>query len=181
MKSQDIIIMLKLVSLEDQIMNGQLDDTMIPDPFALRSLESELGISKTEISASIRRSVASKLAIKSSSRAKVNRRNLIEFVQHGLKYVFPVKPGAPQRGVATGFAAPMLEGKLISSGADIHVWSHPEGSRRGLSIAPLFKSVPDAALKDARLYELLALIDAIRTGNQREASLAQRSFEERMA
>jgi hypothetical protein len=75
----------------------------------------------------------------------------------------------------------MLEGKLVSSGADIYIWPHPEGSRRGLSIAPLFKSVPDAALKDPRLYELLALIDAIRTGNQREASLAQRSFEERMA
>ncbi|WP_231626337.1 hypothetical protein [Novosphingobium sp. AAP83] len=173
--------MLKLVSLEDQIKDGQLDVSTISDPFALRSLEGELGISKTEISASIRRSVASNLAIKSSARAKVNRRNLIEFVQHGLKYVFPAKPGAPQRGVATGFAAPMLEGKLVSSGADIYVWPHPEGSRRGLSIAPLFKSVPDAVLKDARLYEFLALVDAIRTGNQREASLAQRSFEERMA
>lgn len=170
--------MLKLLSLEDQIKHGQLDESTISDPFALRSLEGELGISKTEISASIRRSVASNLAIKSSVRAKVNRRNLIEFVQHGLKYVFPAKPGAPQRGVATGFAAPMLEGKLISSGADIYVWPHPEGSLRGLSIAPLFKSVPDAALKDARLYELLALIDAIRTGNQREASIAKRSFEE---
>lgn len=173
--------MLKLVSLEDQIKHGQLDESTISDPFALRSLEGELGISKTEISASIRRSVASNLAIKSSVRAKVNRRNLIEFVQHGLKYVFLAKPGAPQRGVATGFAAPMLEGKLISSGADIYVWPHPEGSLRGLSIAPLFKSVPDAALKDARLYELLALIDAIRTGNQREASLAKSSFEELVA
>lgn len=181
MKSQDIVIMLKLVSLEDQIKHGQLDGSTISDPFALRNLEGELGISKTEISASIRRSIASNLAIKSSDRAKVNRRNLIEFVQHGLKYVFPAKPGAPQRGVATGFAAPMLEGKLVSSGADVYIWPHPEGSRRGLSIAPLFKSVPDAALKDPRLYELLALIDAIRTGNQRETSLAQRSFEERMA
>lgn len=181
MKSQDIVIMLKLVSLEDKIKHGQLDESTISDPFALQSLEGELGISKTEISASIRRSVASNLAIKSSVRAKVNRRNLIEFVQHGLKYVFPAKPGAPQRGVATGFAAPMLEGKLISSGADIYVWPHPEGSLRGLSIAPLFKSVPDAALKDARLYELLALIDAIRTGNQREASIAKRSFEELVA
>lgn len=181
MKSQDIVIMLKLVSLEDQIKHGQLDEPTISDPFALRSLEGELGISKTEISASIRRSLACSLAIKANDRAKVNRRNLIEFVQHGLKYVFPAKPGAPQRGVATGFAAPMLEGKLVSSGADIYVWPHPEGSRRGLSIAPLFKSVPDAALKDARLYEFLALIDAIRTGNQREAGLAQRSFEERMA
>ncbi len=181
MKSQDIVIMLKLVSLEDQIRQAHLDEPTISDPFALRSLESELGISKTEIGASIRRSIASNLAIKSNDRAKVNRRNLTEFVQHGLKYVFPAKPGAPQRGVATGFAAPMLEGKLVSSGADIYIWPHPEGSQRGLSIAPLFKSVPDAALKDARLYELLALIDAIRTGNQREANLAQRSFEERMA
>lgn len=181
MKSQDIVIMLKLVSLEDQIRQAHLDEPTTSDPFALRSLEGDLGISKTEIGASIRRSIASNLAIKSNDRAKVNRRNLIEFVQHGLKYVFPAKPTAPQRGVATGFAAPMLEGKLVSSGADIYVWPHPEGSRRGLSIAPLFKSVPDAALKDAKLYELLALIDAIRTGNQREANLAQRSFEERMA
>lgn len=181
MKSQDIVILLKLVSLEDQLRQAHLDEQTISDPFALRSLEGELGISKTEISASIRRSVASNLAIKSGGRAKANRRNLIEFVQYGLKYVFPAKLGAPQRGVATGFAAPMLEGKLVSAGADIYIWPHHEGSQRGLSIAPLFKSVPDAALKDARLYELLALIDAIRTGNQREASLAKRSFEERMA
>lgn len=181
MKSQDIVILLKLMSLEDQIKHGQFDESTISDPFALRSLEGELGISKTEISSSIRRSIACGLAIKSNDRAKVNRRNLIEFVQHGLKFVFPAKPSAPQRGVATGFAAPMLECKLVSSGADIYVWPHPEGSRRGLSIAPLFKSVPDAALKDARLYALLALIDAIRTGNQREASLAKRSFEELVA
>lgn len=181
MKSQDVVILLKLVSLEDRIRYDHLNELTISDPFAVRNLEGELGISKTEISASIRRSIASNLAIKSNERAKVNRRNLIEFVQHGLKYVFPAKPGAPQRGVATGFAAPMLEGKLVSSGADIYVWPHPEGNRRGLSIAPLFKSVPDAALKDARLYELLALVDAIRTGNQREANLAQRTFEKRMA
>jgi hypothetical protein len=102
-------------------------------------------------------------------------------VKHGLKYAFPAKPGAPQRGVATGFAAPMLEGQLLSSGADIHVWPYAEGSKRGSSITPLFRSVPEAALKDERLYELLALVDAIRLGNQREANLAQDRFEERMA
>lgn len=181
MKSQDIVILLKLVSLEDQIRQGNIDESVISDPFAVRSLEGALGISKTEISASIQRSIAAGLAIKSGDRAKVNRRNLIEFVQHGLKYVFPAKPGAPQRGVATGFAAPMLEGQLVSSGADIYVWPHADGDRRGSSIAPLFKSVPDAALKDERLYELLALVDAIRLGNQREANLAKGRFEERTA
>lgn len=72
MKSQDIVIMLKLVSLEDQIKHGQLDESTISDPFALRSLEGELGISKTEFSASIRRRLAANLAIKSSVRAQAN-------------------------------------------------------------------------------------------------------------
>lgn len=180
MKSQDIVILLKLVSLEGQIRQGCLDESVGADPFALRSLEGALGISKTEISASLRRSVAATLAIKSNDRPKVNRRNLTEFVQHGLKYVFPAKPGAPQRGVATGFAAPMLEGQLVSSGADIYVWPHAEGKQRGPSIMPLFKSVPGAVIKDERLYEFLALVDAIRLGNQREANLAKDRFAERM-
>lgn len=181
MKSQDIVILLKLVSLEDQIRQSSLAEPVGSDPFALRSLEGALGISKTEIGASLRRSIAATLAIESSVRPKVNRRNLTEFVQHGLKYVFPTKPGAPQRGVATSFAAPMLQGQLVSSGADIYVWPHAEGNQRGSSITPLFKSVPDAALKDERLYEFLALIDAIRLGNQREANLARDRFEDRIA
>lgn len=180
MKSQDIVILLKLASLEYQAGRASVGEHENADPFALRSLEGALGISKTEISASIQRSIAAALAIKSNGRPKVNRRNLTEFVQHGLKYVFPGKPGPPQRGVATSFAAPMLEGQLVSSGADIYVWPHADGIRRGISIIPLFKSVPDAALKDERFYEFLALVDAIRLGNQREEKLAQNKFEERM-
>lgn len=179
-KSQDIVILLKLESLEAQIRQSSLEGMLQSDPFALRNMESALGISKTEISASLQRSVAAGLALKTNDRPKVNRRNLTEFVKHGLKYAFPAKLGAPQRGVATGFAAPMLEGQLVSSGADIHVWPYAEGRQRGPSITPLFKSVPEAALKDERLYELLALVDAIRLGNQRETNLAQDRFEERI-
>jgi hypothetical protein len=42
----------------------------------------------------------------------------------------------------------------------------------GQAVDPLFKSVPEAALKDDRLYEYLALVDAVRLGNQREVGLA---------
>lgn len=181
MKSQDIVILLKLVSLENQLEQFGICRSLGPDPYALRSLEDALGISKTEIGASIQRSSAAALALKSGDRAKVNRRNLNEFVQHGLKYAFPAAPGAMQRGVATGFAAPMLEGQLVSAGSDIYIWPYAKGDRRGASITPLFKSVPEAALKDPQLYELLALVDAIRLGNQREAKLAQGRFEQRMA
>ncbi len=184
MKSQDIIILLKLLSLEEQEESGILGNSNgssgDADPYAVRSLESSLGISKSEVSASLGRSKSAGLATKVRGRVKPNRRNLAEFILHGLKYVFPAKAGAPQRGIPTAFAAPMLKGQLISAGEDIHVWPHAESHERGLSIKPLFKSVPEAALKDERLYEYLALVDAVRLGNQREAGLAKERIKQKL-
>lgn len=42
----------------------------------------------------------------------------------------------------------------------------------GQSIQPLYKSVAMAAAIDPKLYEFLALVDAIRVGGAREANLA---------
>ena len=74
----------------------------------------------------------------------------------------------------------MLEGQLISVGQDIYVWAYAEGRVRGLSIEPLFKSVPEAVQKDQRLYEYLALVDAIRLGKQRESNLAVERLKQRL-
>jgi hypothetical protein len=53
------------------------------------------------------------------------------------------------------------------------VWPHPEGATRGVALEPLYPSAPVAALRDPALYELLALIDAIREGRARERKLAE--------
>ncbi len=184
MKSQDIVILLKLLSIENQRHSGRMPSydnlSFGSDPYALRNLEASLGISKTEIGASIRRSTASGLVIKTWEQIKVNRRGLAEFILHGLKYAFPVKLGAPQRGVPTGFAAPMLVGEIISASDEIYVWPFAQGRTRGLAVAPLFKSVPEAALKDESLYEYLALVDAIRLGRQRESNLAKEKLERKL-
>ena len=184
MKSQDIVILLKLLSMEKQEKSEGLSSMDVltgADPYALRSLEASLGISKSEISASLKRSTTSGLVMRESSHMRVNRRNLAEFISHGLKYTFPVEPGAPQRGLPTGFAAPMLQGDIVSASDEIHVWPYAEGHMRGLAVEPLFKSVPEAALKDNRLYEYLALIDALRLGRQRESNLAKERLEKRIA
>lgn len=179
MKSQDIVVLLKLVSLEDDQHNsGQLPPSPElaagEDPYSVRGLEAALGISKTEIGASIKRSIASGIAVKDrrTGRPKPSRRHLRQFIVHGLKFVFPAKAGAMQRGLPTAFAAPVLKEFLHSAGSLISVWPYAHGKEMGQSVEPLFKSVPDAAAKDERLYAYLALIDAIRLGNQREASLA---------
>lgn len=178
MKSQDIVILLKLVSLQEQENSSFVDSSGglegREEPYSVRGLGASLGISKTEVSASLKRSIESGLAVKDwkHGRAKPNRRNLYDFISYGLKFVFPAKPGAPERGIPTAFSAPMLKGQLMSGGDDIYVWPYAEGKIRGLSVEPLFKSVPEAARNDKRLYEYLALIDAIRLGRQREINLA---------
>jgi len=43
---------------------------------------------------------------------------------------------------------------------------------RGISFLPLHRQAPKAALRDARLYELLALVDAVRGERTRERKLA---------
>ncbi len=186
MKSQDIVILLKLASLQEQESSGFFDNhnwsSGREDPFSVRGLGASLGISKTEVSASLNRSLESGLAVKDRKlgRTKPSRRNLYNFTIYGLKFVFPAKPGAMMRGTPTAFSAPMLEGQLLSAGDDIYVWPDAEGRKRGQSVEPLFKSVPEAVQNDERLYEYLALIDAIRLGRQREANLAADRFEERL-
>lgn len=186
MKSQDIVILLKLVSLMEQEDQGSLEQlewsSSREEAYSVRGLESSLGISKSEVNASINRSIASGLAAKDRDfrQAKPNRRNLHNFIVHGLKFVFPAKPGAMTRGIPTAFAAPMLESLLMSAGEYISVWPYAKGKEMGQSIKPLFKSVPEAVQNDARLYEYLALVDAIRLGKQREANLAADRLAERL-
>ena len=48
---------------------------------------------------------------------------------------------------------------------------------RGVTFEPLHKSAPAAARKDPALYELLALIDAVRDGRVRERKLAGKGAE----
>lgn len=178
MKSQDIVVLLKLASLQEQEMHKNAEWLRLEqegeDPYSVRNLGMSLGISKTEVSQAINRSISSGLALKDrrTGRPQPNQRALVDFILYGFKYVFPAHTGAMTRGVSTAFAAPMLKDLLISGGNYIYVWPHPIGKDLGQSIVPLFKSVPEAALKDERLYEYLALVDAIRLGNQREAGLA---------
>ena len=94
----------------------------------------------------------------------------MEFLQYGLKYTFPIKPGPVVRGLPTSHSASPLKDEIQSTEA--YVWPYAKGTVRGHSILPLHPSVPAAALKDEKLYALLALADALRVGRAREKELA---------
>ncbi|WP_397406932.1 hypothetical protein [Polaromonas sp.] len=98
-------------------------------------------------------------------------RQLAEFALHGAKYAFAADKTPSTIGVPTSHSAPAFAG-VFAPGSEDYVWPHPNGIMRGIGIEPLHPSVPFAAMQDARLYEMLALFDALRVGRARERGMA---------
>jgi len=168
LKPQDVVVLLKLVALNDQL-------------WTFQRLAVELSISQSEVHAAVRRAVAARLMSEAaSSTGRPMRPQLLEFLVHGVKYAYPPARGEITRGVPTGYAAPPLDKQIAGSSDPPPVWPYAEGNVRGYAFAPLYRTVPEAALRDPALYELLALVDAIRDGRARERSLAQAALEKRL-
>jgi len=157
LKPQDIVILLKLVVIGDR-------------PWSFSSLALELGMSSSEVHGGIKRATTSRLY--DPSRKVPIMRSLLEFLVHGVKYVFPPEAGSPTRGMPTSYAAPPLNTLIVQTNELPPVWPSSDGNARGYEFSPLFHSVPTAAANDGALYELLALVDAIRDGRARERELA---------
>ncbi len=155
MKPQDILILLKIISLEDK-------------PWSQMTLANELFMSQSEISQSIARSKFSGLLHITGKR--VYNLSLMEFLQYGIRFVFPQKPGPVVRGVPTAHSVPPLN--TIIRSEEKYVWPSAKGTVRGHSILPLYKSAVDAVKLDEKLYIFLALVDALRVGKAREKEIA---------
>jgi len=104
---------------------------------------------------------------------------LEEFLVHGIKYAFPPEKGGITRGMPTASAAEPLSRKMTQA-EPVPVWPFEQGSKRGYAFLPLYKKAPQAALKDPELYQLLALVDALRDGSARERELAKRELSARL-
>jgi len=186
----DVLVLLKIQALEARpwTQSTQADDSnrvnlMSPTPRTTRpwtqsSLADELCIAQSQVHASLKRAQAARLFSSTSNR--VSRQALAEFLIHGVKYAFPPIHGGLTRGMETSYAAPPLRDLIVQPDTLPPVWPHPNGPVRGYEFGPLHKRAPNAALKDAELYELLVLVDAIRDGRPREAILAVGILTERM-
>jgi hypothetical protein len=165
LKPQDIVFLLKLIAIGKR-------------PWSFSKIAVELEMSPSEVHAAAQRALAAGLAIKLEAEIRPHIRNLTEFLEHGIQYVFVPERGALQRGMVTAYAASPLDTQFSGNDAALPVWPDPEGVVRGEAFSPLYKSVPAAAKKDSVLYQLLALVDAIRGGRAREREMAKRLLKE---
>ena len=143
----------------------------------ISQMGAELSISASEVHAALKRLEQAHL-IANDGRPVLQA--VEEFLVHGVKYAFPATRGGVTRGMPTSHAAAPLS-RLIVASADLPpVWPYSDGSVRGVSLEPLYRSAPAAALRDPALYELLALIDAMRDGRARERKLAEEELSTRI-
>ncbi|MFH1230680.1 MAG: hypothetical protein V1709_04200 [Planctomycetota bacterium] len=156
LRPQDLLVLLKIICLKN-------------DRWRTTDLANELFMSQSEVSAALFRNRYAGLI--NDSKRVVYKESLLELLIHGVKFVFPQKPGAVVRGMPTAHSAPPLS-ELIHSKESVYVWRDDEGTVRGEEIEPLYPTVPKAARIDKSFYELVALVDAIRVGKTREYSLA---------
>ena len=163
MKGQDVLVLLAAIAHPDR-------------EWTFLGLAHALKISASEAHAAVQRLIDAGLLNQDDRTPR--KKAAEEFLLHGLKYVFPCRPGGVVPGIPTAHSAEPLSALIASGSDDVYVWPHAHGSARGLAIEPLYRSAPDAALADPELYRLLALADALRGGRARERSLAAKEFEQ---
>lgn len=99
-----------------------------------------------------------------------NKRELMNFLVHGVKHAFPPLLGREAKGVPTAHAGPVL--KELFDGAKPVVWPDAHGAIRGTGMTPLYPKATELPKRNPEVYELLTLVDAIRGGQARERNAA---------
>jgi len=174
LKPQDLVISLKLL----QVREGA------PVP-TYAELAISLKMSPSEAHAGVRRALDVGLLSRTPGHPtrmpSPVRIALAEFLVSGLKYVWPAKFGAIERGVPTCTSVASIADELGVPKSDKPlVWSHPMGNMRGETVTPFYPKLPDVCIHDTWLHEWMALVDILRSKTGREASLAANAIQRRL-
>ncbi|MEO7425393.1 MAG: hypothetical protein ABI036_09415 [Fibrobacteria bacterium] len=165
LKPQDLVVSLKVLTLGKK-------------KWSQRELAQSLGMSLSEVNGAIKRAIGAGLMLGKDSRNEAPRSvpyALREFINHGVRYSFPIEKGAKARGIPTGMIGAQLQDEFSNSEeSDMPVWPSPNGKVRGIGVKPLYKSIPEIAEREENkdLYAFLSLVDMIRDGRVRERNLA---------
>jgi hypothetical protein len=137
------------------------------------SLAADLGMSASEVHASVGRARSAGLLAPTTVKPIVVRPQLLSLVATSVHDVFFAQRGAVAAGVPTSTSATCLQG-IFPRREIAQVWPCASARRTatGESVLPLYPSVPEACQRDGRLYRLMALVDVVRVGDPAEQRLA---------
>ena len=187
LKSQDIVILLKMLAIR-----GLLEENS-DKLFSQSQLATHLCMSASEVNAGIKRLIQAGLlglVYKEELLQRFPRNRIFQPVAKAceeclisaVKYFFPGELGEYNRGIVTSYAAPVFEKQITLGNDPVPIWPYAEGNTLGLALEPLYPSVPKSIMQypDPAFYDLLTLIDAIRSGRARERNMAVTLLREKL-
>ncbi len=173
LRPQDLLVTMKLAVFDDE-------------NFSYESLGESLGnMPPSAVHSSVERARGAALLFgkkkkRSRGNLKVNRLALAEFMIHGAKYAFPAGESmAKIKGMPTADAIGIINEQLAPSDHLHWVWPDDEGEE-GYFCNPIHKNAVEAAKEDAKLYELLALLDSQRVGDARVKRIGADAIKEKL-
>lgn len=154
-KSQDVLVVCKLLCIGDE-------------EWGFAKLAKSLWISVGAAHNAIAHLRAAGLVLERGGEAVVAKKRLFDFLVHGVPATFYAVKSGITRGMATGIGGQTSVSGITTEDATRMVWPTPNGKTSGEGLEPLYATVPKAAAADAKLYELLSLVDAVRAGKAKE-------------
>jgi hypothetical protein len=134
------------------------------------------GISSGECHNAVRRLRLARLVLSGERRPAGDVLHL--FLVQGAPFAFPPVLGPQTIGITTGPSADVF--RTVFDSAETFVWPDASGSRRGQSLVPLFPGAPSLSTQNEPLYQMLAIVDALRIGTTRVRELASELLAERL-
>jgi DNA-binding transcriptional MocR family regulator len=147
--------------------------------WTLRSLADRLGVQHSKVQRAVDR--LQRAGLYDERRRAIVPHAAEEFLLHALKYLQPIREGAPTRGVPTAWAALPLRDEIVATSDLPPVWPDPQGSVRGLGVEPLDDALPRLVSAWPEVAEMAALVDALRLGDARVREAATRHLRARLA
>lgn len=166
LRGQDVLVACKLFSA----MVGKAD-------WSFPSLSVELDVSVGEIYNSVGRCRRAQLLVQGD---RVSRPHLRELLVSAVPRIFYATRGAMGIGVPTSRWAPPVSKLFVPQPSVAPLVWPGAGETRGELVSPVYPTVPQAALRDNVVYELLALVDVVRVGEAADKKAAAELIERRV-
>ncbi len=159
LKPQDVVIAIKLALDRDE-------------RWTYARLAQDLVLTASQVFEGAKRCELAGLTTRQDDQLIVRIRELTDFVFYGVRFAFPAALGEISRGMPTASGGPYLSTLLVASTEGPPVWPFAAGQARGPAVTPFYPALPAAALRDAKFYNVLTLVDAVRIGGARDRELA---------
>lgn len=138
----------------------------------VRQLGEAIGISASEASKGAKRLISARLLVERDKAFYVETNAFQEWLSYGVRYAYPIQSPGFGRGMPTAWNCPLITGAVLPPSPPM-VWSQPGGGLEGVFVEPIHSTVSLAASNDDLLYQLAALVDAVRLGKPRELVIAR--------